>query len=200
MGDAPACWKGHQEIGDALHLWDGNFIRNVGVCVLFEPLAQVRGKIPLCFSMRWTFGVGLIVTRAATGMREMMLAHKPGLDDHRSLTQLTEAFARCERRSWVLNRGDVDPLSRCFPYGNEWHRSCSPLHEAARSPLSQFFCAGGQHCTYRHIQLPTHRLILINPEKSGNACPNTLEGLRYYGISEEIGPGKEGNGMASQLV
>src|SRR2546423_4817876 len=113
----------------------------------------MRGKVPLCFLMRWAFRVRLIVTGAATDMSEMMLAHKPRLHDHGSITQLTEAFARYQRRSWVLDRGDVDPLSRCFPYGNKWHRSFSPHYGDTRSVLSQFFCTGGLHYAYRHIRV-----------------------------------------------
>jgi len=93
VGNAPASWKGHQEVSDALDLRDGDFIRNAGVRVLLEPRAQMSGKVALCFLMRWTFGVGLIVARAASGMREMVLTHKPRLDDQRRPAQLTEAFA-----------------------------------------------------------------------------------------------------------
>jgi hypothetical protein len=129
-------------------------------------------------------------------MREMVLAYEPGLDDHRRTTQLTEAFARFERRSWILNRGDVDPLSRCFPYGNEWHGSCSPPYEATRSVLSLFFCPGGLHHRY---QQHAHWFILIDPEKSGNAYPHTFDVPSYYGISEEIRPASKEMALHSSV-
>jgi hypothetical protein len=51
--------------------------------------------------------------------------------------------------------------------------------------LSQFFCTGGLHNRYRQY---AHWLILIDPEKSGNAFTHALDSLCYYGISEEICP------------
>lgn len=65
----------------------------MGVCILLEPLAQVSGKVPLRFPVRWTSGEREIVTRAAADMREMMLSHKPCLYDHGITADLTEAFA-----------------------------------------------------------------------------------------------------------
>jgi hypothetical protein len=54
--------------------------------------------------------------------------------------------------------------------------------------LSQVFCTGG---LYQRYWQHAHWLILIDPQKSGNACTHALDVLRYYGISEEICPASE---------
>ncbi len=79
-----------------------------------------------------------IVAGAASGVREVVLAHQPGSHNQGSAAHLAEAFAGSEDLTGVLNRGNVDALSRSLPFCDKGHLRFPPCGKGTSFVLHHF--------------------------------------------------------------